>query len=201
MFKMDKIESVIFDWGGVLIDDPRPGLLKYCSEAFGVPLEDYTPVHDSFLEEFGKGKISDERFFQQISEKLGKSMPPAKWYDAFRLAYVPKQEMFRLASSLHDKGYKTAFLSNTELPAVKFFHEQNYDMFDVLIFSYVEGLEKPDRRIYEITLERLGSKPGQAVFIDDRQDYIRGARDVGLNTILFKSIDQVKDDLAGLGVE
>ncbi|HUT45268.1 MAG TPA: HAD family phosphatase [Sedimentisphaerales bacterium] len=200
---MEKIESVIFDWGGVLIDDPRPGLLGYCSEAFGVPLEDYTPVHDSFLDEFGKGMISEERFWQQISCKLGKSMPPAQsqWYEAFRSAYVPKQEMFRLASLLHDKGYKTALLSNTELPAVEFFHEWGYDMFDVLVFSCVEGVMKPERRIYEVTLERLGSKAGQAVFIDDRQGYIRGAEEVGLNTILFKSIDQVKDELAGLGVE
>jgi epoxide hydrolase-like predicted phosphatase len=198
---MEKIESVIFDWGGVLIDDPRPGLLRYCSEAFGVPLEDYTPVHDSFLDEFGKGKISEERFLQQISCKLGKSMPPVRWYEAFRSAYVPKQEMFRIASSLHDKGYKISLLSNTELPAVEFFHEQDYDMFDVLVFSCVEGVIKPERRIYKITLERLGSKAGQAVFIDDRQDYIRGAEDVGLNTILFKSIGQVKDELARLGVE
>jgi len=120
---MGKIESVIFDWGGVLIDDPRPGLLQYCSEAFGVPLEDYTPVHDLFLDEFHKGKISEESFWQQISGGLGKPMPEARsqWYDAFRSAYVPKQQMFHLASSLHDKGYKTALLSNTELPAVEFF--------------------------------------------------------------------------------
>ena len=200
---MDKIESIIFDWGGVLIDDPRPGLLRYCSEAFGVPLEDYTPVHDSFLDEFHKGKISEERFWRQITGKLGKSMPPAQsqWYEAFRSAYVPKQEMFRLASSLHDKGYKTALLSNTELPAVDFFHERGYDMFDVLVFSCVEGVMKPERRIYEITLERLDSRARQAVFIDDRQDYIQGAEDAGLNTILFQSIDQVKGELAGLGAE
>ena len=200
---MEKIESVIFDWGGVLIDDPRPGLLRYCSEAFGVPLEDYTPVHDLFLDEFHKGMISEERFWQQITGKLGKSMPSARsqWYEAFRSAYVPKQEMFRLASSLHDKGYKTALLSNTELPAVDFFYERDYDMFDVHVFSCVEGIMKPERRIYEITLERLDSKPGQAVFIDDRQDYIQGAKEVGLNAVLFQSIDQVKGELVGLGAE
>ena len=200
---MGKIESVIFDWGGVLIDDPRPGLLQYCSEAFGLPLEDYTPVHDSFLDEFHKGLISEESFWRQISGKLDKPMPSARsqWYDAFRSAYVPKRGMFDLACSLHDKGYKTALLSNTELPAVEFFHEQNYDMFDVLIFSCVESVMKPDRRIYEIALERLDSKAGRAVFIDDRQDYIQGAREAGLNTILFESINQVKEELAGLGVE
>jgi putative hydrolase of the HAD superfamily len=200
---MDKIESIIFDWGGVLIDDPRPGLLWYCSEAFGVPLEDYMPVHDSFLDEFGKGMISEERFWRQISGKLGKPMPPVRsqWYEAFRSAYVPKQEMFGLACSLHDKGYKTALLSNTELPAVRFFHEKSYNMFDLLVFSCIERVMKPQRRIYEITLERLGSKAGQTVFIDDRQDYIRAAELTGLNTILFESVDQVKHDLVRLGVE
>ncbi|MHC4203383.1 MAG: HAD family hydrolase [Planctomycetota bacterium] len=200
---MGKIESVIFDWGGVLIDDPRPGLLKYCSEAFGVPLEDYTPVHDSFLDEFHKGMISEDRFWQQITEKLGKPMPAVRsqWYEAFRSSYVSKQEMFDLASSLHDKGYKTALLSNTELPAVRFFHEQSYNMFDLLVFSCVERVMKPRRRIYEITLERLGSKAGQTVFIDDVKSYIRTAELIGLNTILFESIEQVKDKLAGLGVE
>ncbi len=200
---MEKIESVIFDWGGVLIDDPRSGILQYCAEAFGVLLEDYTPVHDSFLDEFHKSKISEERFWHEITGKLGKSMPPARsqWYDAFRSAYVPKQEMFRLASSLHGRDYKTALLSNTELPAVDFFHERDYDVFDVLVFSCVERVMKPERRIYEITLERLGSRAEQAVFIDDRQDYIQGAEETGLNTILFQSIDQVKGELVGLGVE
>jgi putative hydrolase of the HAD superfamily len=200
---MEKIESIIFDWGGVLIDDPRPGLLKYCSEAFGVPLEDYTPVHDSFLDEFHKGEISEERFWRQITGKLGKPMPSVKsqWYDAFRSAYVPKQEMFALASSLHDNGCKTALLSNTELPAVRFFHEQSYCMFDLLVFSCVERVMKPQRRIYEITLERLGTKAEQTVFIDDVKDYIQAAKLIGLNTILFDSVEQVKDELARLGVE
>jgi epoxide hydrolase-like predicted phosphatase len=202
MFKMEKIKSVIFDWGGVLIDDPRPGLLRYCSEVFDISLEDYTPVHDSFLDDFHKGKISEERFWQQIADKLGRSMPSPQpqWYEAFRSAYVPRQQMFGLASSLHEKDYKTALLSNTELPAVGFFHQWSYDMFDVLIFSCLEGVMKPERRIYEITLGRLDSKAAQAVFIDDRQDYIRAAQDIGLNTILFENVEQVKNELIGLGV-
>jgi epoxide hydrolase-like predicted phosphatase len=203
MFKMEKIESVIFDWGGVLIDDPRPGLLRYCCEAFDVSLEDYTPVHDLFLDEFHKGKIGENIFWQRIADKLGESMPSPQpqWYEAFRSAYMPRQQMFGLASSLHEKDYKTALLSNTELPAVKFFHKWDYDMFDVLVFSCLEGIMKPERRIYEITLERLGSKASQTVFIDDRRDYIRAAQEVGLNTILFKNIDQVKGGLVRLGVE
>ncbi|MHC4560467.1 MAG: HAD family hydrolase [Planctomycetota bacterium] len=200
---MEKIESVIFDWGGVLIDDPRPGLLQYCSDAFGVPLENYTPVHDSFLDEFHKDMISEESFWQEIARKLDEPAPkvPSLWYEAFESAYVPRPEIFSLVSSLQDKGYRTALLSNTELPAVEFLRELDYEMFDVLVFSCTEGVMKPERRIYEITLERLGSKAQQSIFIDDRQDYIQGAKEAGLNTIVFKNFEQVKSGLARHGVK
>ena len=199
---MEAIESVIFDWGGVLIDNPRAGLLRHCAHAFGVSQDDYTPVHDSFLDEFHIGAISEQMFWRRISAKLGKPAPETRslWYEAFRAAYVPRSEVFSLATSLHDKGYKTALLSNTELPAVGFFHEQNYNMLDVLVFSCVERIAKPEQKIYEITLKRLGSKAQQTVFIDDRRDCIQGAREAGLNAILFQSIDQLKSELAKLAV-
>jgi epoxide hydrolase-like predicted phosphatase len=199
---MEVIESVIFDWGGVLIDDPRPGLLRYCADAFSVARECYTPVHDLFHDEFQKGLVSEEIFWQKVCRKLGKPTPkvPSLWSGAFRSAYVPRPDVFSLVSSLRDKGYRTALLSNTELPAVEFFHELSYDMFDVFVFSCTEGVMKPEPRIYEITLERLGSKARQSIFIDDRQDYVQGAKEAGLNTILFKGIEQVKSELAEFGV-
>jgi epoxide hydrolase-like predicted phosphatase len=202
LFGMEKIESVIFDWGGVLIDDPRPGLLRYCAEAFGVPEEQYTRIHDSCLDEFHKGLIDEATFWEQVARKLGKPTPkaPSLWFEAFKSAYLPKAEMFSLASSLHGKGYKTALLSNTELPAANFFRELGYDMFDVLVFSCDEGLMKPQEKIYEIALERLGSRPEQAVFIDDRPEYIQGAEDAGLHAVLFESAAQVKEELTKLGV-
>ncbi len=112
---MERIQAVIFDWGGVLIEDPRPGLLRFCAEAFGVPEDDYTPVHDLFLDKFHTGAISEQTFWREISRKLGKEAPKVAslWYEAFKATYVPKPEAFSLASSLHKKGYKTALLSNT----------------------------------------------------------------------------------------
>lgn len=200
---MESIRSVIFDWGGVLIEDPRPGLLRFCAEAFGVPQDQYTPVHDSFLEKFHVGAISEQEFWQRISERLGRPVPKIHsfWHEAFRAAYVPRPDVFALARSLRERGCKTALLSNTELPAVGFFREQNYDMFDVLVFSCVEGIAKPDQEIYEITLSRLGSKAQQTAFIDDRPDYVRGAAEAGLHAILFENIAQLKSELIRLGLE
>jgi putative hydrolase of the HAD superfamily len=69
-------------------------------------------------------------------------------------------------------------------------------MFDVKVFSCVEGTAKPEREIYELTVQRLGTKAGRSVFIDDKPKYISGAQQVVLKTILFDSVGQVKSELA-----
>jgi len=197
---MEGIESVIFDWGGVLIDDPAPGLMKYCAKALGVTKEDYIRAHNKFAAEFQKGLIGEDTFWERICGELGVSKPRVEslWADAFKAAYVPREDMFSLASRLRKKGYRTALLSNTEAAAMQHFYQLQYDMFDVLVFSCAEGTRKPEREIYELTIRRLGSQPSQSVLIDDKQEYINGAKQAGLNTILFRNVKQVKNELAGL---
>lgn len=200
---MEKIKAVIFDWGGVLIDDPAPGLMQYCAGALAVSKQEYTIAHSKFEADFVKGLISEDTFWSRICSELNVPKPkvPLLWTDAFKAAYVPRENMFSMAACLQRDGYKTAVLSNTEAPAMQYFYQLQYDVFDELVFSCAEGMKKPEREIYELTAERLGVTPGQSVFIDDRPDYIKGAERAGLKTILFKSIEQVKTDLAKLNVK
>jgi hypothetical protein len=48
-----RIEAVLFDWGGVLIENPAPGLMDYCAKALGVSVEDYVRAHNQHGEAFG----------------------------------------------------------------------------------------------------------------------------------------------------
>lgn len=200
---MERIESVIFDWGGVLIDDPAPGLMQYCAQTLGVTKEDYIKAHNKFAADFQKGLIGEDTFWERICGELDVPKPkvPSLWADAFKAAYVPKEDMFSLAARLRKNGYKTALLSNTEAAAMQFFYQLQYDMFDVLVFSCSEEIRKPEKKIYELTIRRLGSQPGQSVFIDDKPEYINGATEAGLNTILFENLNQLKNALAKLGVQ
>ena len=200
---MERIKSVIFDWGGVLIDDPAPGLMQYCAEALGVSKENYIKAHGKFAEVFQKGLISEDTFWERVCSELNVPKPKAHslWTDAFKAAYVPREDMFSVAALLQENGYRTAVLSNTEAPAMRYFHQLQYDMFDVLVFSCAEGTRKPERKIYELTVEKLGSQPAQSVLIDDKPEYIDGAKQAGLNTILFRNIEQVKNELARLRVK
>ena len=201
LFTMERIESVIFDWGGVLIDDPVPGLMQYCAQALAVSKEDYIKAHSKFAAEFQKDLISEDTFWERICSELGVSKPKVSslWADAFKAVYVPRKDMFSLAARLRKNGYKTALLSNTEAAAMQYFYQLSaFGGFDVLVFSCAEGTRKPEKKIYELTIQRLGSQPGQSVFIDDKPEYINGAKEAGLNTILSRNVEQVKNELAGL---
>ncbi len=76
-----------------------------------------------------------------------------------------------------------------------YFHEKKYGFFDVKVFSCIEGVIKPDRKIYEITLKKLGVKPEEVVFVDDKEENVKAAQDIGINTILFKNSEQFKKEL------
>ena len=70
-----------------------------------------------------------------------------------------------------------------------------YHLFDVIISSYNVRMKKPDPRIYQHTLEKLGIRPEEAVFIDDLEENVKGAEVVGIKGIVFKNSEQCRSDL------
>jgi len=196
------IEAILFDWGGVLIDDPGPGLMDYCAKALGVDVDGYVAAHKRHGEPFQKGEISEVVFWHRVCGDLERPAPEVAslWGAAFRAVYSPRREVFDLARQLRETGYKTALLSNTEMAAMEFFGELGYDMFDTLVFSCAEGTFKPERRIYEITAQRLGVDSERCVFVDDRQAFVDGAVAAGMSGVLYRDFRQVCQALREHGV-
>lgn len=194
------IKAIIFDWGGVLIENPAPAMIKYFSDSLGVADREINRVGDHLVLRFQKGIISEDTLWEKVCRTLQVHKPssPSLWYDAFRQSYNPRREMFSLASALKSAGYKIGLLSNTEAPAMKFFKEQRYDMFEATVFSCAVGVSKPERKIYEIVLHALQVTPQEAIFIDDREDFVEGAKKIGIKAIHFTSQNQIKSELRPL---
>jgi epoxide hydrolase-like predicted phosphatase len=75
------------------------------------------------------------------------------------------------------------------------------DVFEDMIISSEVKMMKPDARIYHLVLERLGVLPAQALFIDDFQRNVEGARAVGIPTIHFQNRDQAWRELQSMLTE
>jgi putative hydrolase of the HAD superfamily len=197
------IKAVVFDWGGVLIDDPAYPLVQYFAKALSVNEADYQKAYQEFQEDFHKGFITESKFWDRMCARLNVPKPKLQslWGQGFKAVYSPKRKVFSLAKQLRRKGYRIGLLSNTEEPSMCFFYKQGYDIFDVLVFSCEEEMLKPQKTIYKRAVERLRVKPQEVVFIDNNPEFIDGAKQAGLNAILFEDIEQLKKDLARLSVK
>ncbi len=104
---------------------------------------------------------------------------------------VYHDEVWALAAEFRRTGGRTAFLSNSgpEIMARVRARWPLETWFDAVIISCEVGLSKPDPRIYELCLDRLGLPAPDTLFVDDRADNIEGAARVGLRTLQFEGPD------------
>jgi putative hydrolase of the HAD superfamily len=105
--------------------------------------------------------------------------------------------MLAWQGTLKAHGLVTAILSNvgdTTQQAM----ERGLDWlsrFDVLVWSYQLRMAKPDPAIYRYTLEKLALEPAETLFIDDRQVNVEAATALGMNALIFTTVDQLRADL------
>ena len=72
------------------------------------------------------------------------------------------------------------------------------EIFDIIVESSIEGVRKPDPRIYEIACDRLGVAPANCAFLDDLGINLKPARALGMSTIKVLNEDQAISDLSKL---
>ena len=109
------------------------------------------------------------------------------------------RELVETLPSLRER-YRLGLLSNANDDLRQMLTErwQITDQFDDMIISAEVGLLKPDRRIYELAVSRLGVQPDEAVFIDDMPVNVEGARIAGLQAIQYLNNQQVIEDLESI---
>jgi putative hydrolase of the HAD superfamily len=104
----------------------------------------------------------------------------------------PNEPMIEFMRQLRDRGYRMAICTNNireweplwraKLPVD--------EIFDVVVDSAFVGTRKPEREIYEITLERLGVAPESALLIDDVELNCDGASALGMAAVCFRTTEQ-----------
>ncbi len=109
---------------------------------------------------------------------------------------------YQLLEELHSKGFQLySITDNTkELIAYHRKHSNFMHFFKDVVVSAEIGVLKPAREIYQELLERNNLTADSCVFFDDMELNVRGANAVGINGILFTTIDEARATLAQLGV-
>jgi putative hydrolase of the HAD superfamily len=154
---------------------------------------------------YDEGKLTGNEFWRKIARDggLGLSDPiieELNRWDA-RMWTNENPAMLEWQAALKKRGFLTAIVSNMG-DAVLAYMETKFDWlprFDVLVWSYQLGLAKPDPAIYRYVLEKLGARPEETLFIDDRRENVTAAIAMGMKGIVFTTVDELRADLIGNG--
>ena len=161
----------------------------------------------ALLEEVGLSEAADEKaggYSTGMQQRLGLAAallgdPALLILDEPTTGLDPdgRESILNLIRRLHRQGrYKLAVLSNAPPNLAQWLADWKIlDLFDVVFCSGDEGVTKPDPAAFEITLERLGVAPEEAVFIDDTLGHVKAAQSLGIHGLLFTTAEALADRL------
>lgn len=192
------IRAIIWDLEGVLLQNHGHNLPALVADRLGAPLD---ATNEIFFSETNDrvdlGEMSQDDFWYYLLDQLGK---PRKM--KYILDHIFDEELFIDQDLLetirrYRKTYKVGLITNfsddlRERLAGPWSVE---GAFDAIVISCEVGMVKPDPRIFQLALKKLGVRPHEAVFIDDRPHNVEGARKVGLHAISFENKQQALNEL------
>lgn len=189
------IKNIIFDVGGILFDDSKESITKLLGK-------DSTNIYKAaYGQDFKKcllGQITVQEYLSNL--KNNPDFNDIKFI--LTKEYLPKsypllEENFNYIKALKDKGYKLFLLTNITEDSYNYINEtiNINSIFTGGIYSYQEHLIKPNPEIYELIIKRFNLNKSETIFFDDKEKNVKAAKETGLKSIVFTSLQDIKDNI------
>ena len=204
---MNKINTLVFDFGGVLIDW-NPAYV-YLKEFRGNQEEMSHFLNTICSWEWNENQDAGYSLQKAIEERVAMypeherliRMYYGRWEDM--LGYEHTDTVALLKTFKDHNKYRLIGLTNWshETFPVALERFAFLSWFEGIVLSGTEKMKKPDANIYTLTLDRYKIIPENAVFIDDKLENVHAATQLGMHGIHFTSAAKLKRDLETLGVK
>lgn len=204
------IDAILWDFGGVFTTSPFEAFARF-ERTRGLPRDFIRSINtanpdDNAWARFESSAIDVDEFdaaFRREAEAQGHSVGGKDVLALLSGAFRPRMAAVLAECKRH---YKVGCITNNmkragDGPGMA----ANADraaraaavmaLFDVIVESSVEGVRKPNPRIYQIACERLGVAPERAVFLDDLGINLKPARAMGMTTIKVVTEEQAIREL------
>lgn len=196
------VKTIIFDLGGVLFTNGTAAFVKKIAVRYG---QEETAVRNVLDGELGslyrEAKISREEFWRGVIKALefheDMNKLENEWIGSYELIEGTKSIIQSLA-----KTYKVYFLSDNVRERVEQLERKYHflSLFTGGIFSHEVGMRKPDPRIYQKILELACVNSREAIYIDDKPDFLSPAQALGMTAFVFTTPEQLREDLKMRGI-
>ncbi len=201
------IRAVVFDWGGVIQRTVDPAPRDELAAALGItrPALEDAVFASAAWDSASRGCLSAEAAWAAIARAIGW---PTGCIDALVERFFGGDRvddgLVRLIRQLRAGGTPVALLSNAPPDRANSTSQAGRwgmdGLFDVQVLSHEVGVLKPHPAMYQRVLASLGTPPGAAIMIDDAPANVCGARQAGMEAILFREAVSLRKELAQQGL-
>jgi FMN phosphatase YigB (HAD superfamily) len=189
------IRAILLDNFGVLYIPKQ----QYAYQALLMNPNVHRDEIESLRHQSEYGLIGDDELFEAISRLTDTPLTEVKRH--LVNGFVRNGDLLAYVQNLR-KTYKVALVSNIGVDSIQhyFSGDEQRQLFDAVVLSSSVGMIKPHPEIFEYTCEKLGVDVSETVMVDDLAENCEGAREAGLQAIVYESLPQLQADLAELGV-
>ena len=200
---MNKIQAVLFDYGGVLAEEGFSNVLEALAKEQHLAVENMT--HEGMLAVYDSGfvlgKGSESDFWALLRERTGlhgaDADHRARMFDAFAI----RPWMLELVAELRRQGYITGILSDQVNWLDRLdTRDHFYAYFDHVYNSYTMGKGKLDPTHFSDVAADLDLEPSAVLFIDDSKTNVARAESVAMKAIQYVDRATLMQELKDKGI-
>jgi putative hydrolase of the HAD superfamily len=186
-----KIGAVLFDYGMVLSNAPEAADWRELELVLDVDEEPFQTTYWKYRDAYDRGSLGAQTYWEIVTRDLNRPMNAdvlRALIDADIVVWThPNVVMMDWAARLNRAGIKTGILSNIgdAMEAGVLARFPALAAFDHRTFSHRLGIAKPDAGMYLHATAGLGVPSGEILFVDDREENIRSAREVGMVAVQY----------------
>ena len=190
---MKHIKNIVLDVGGIIFDDSKKNIEKLLGKNCDII---YKLAYGKSFKECLLGNKKVNEYIESLSnykefENLKYILSKENLYKSYPLITMN----FEYIKTLQKQGYKLYLLTNITEDSYNYINDliNINSVFDGGIYSYQEHIIKPDKRIYNLLIDKYNLKKEETIFFDDKEKNVISAINQGISSYVFKSIEDIKN--------
>ena len=203
MALVNAYDGFIFDYGKVLVHEPRETERVRMARIAGMSLSDFDELYWKDRLDYDKGLMTGIEYWQTLGSAGGKQLTLEQiqsLVDLDSTSWMHQDDaMWEFVKDLRLAGKRVAVLSNMPADLGETIKAKTdwFSAFDFVTLSYEVKSVKPEATIYEHCLAGIGTALKRTIFFDDKIANVKGAEMLGLDAIEFLDRDAVLQRLRG----
>ena len=202
---MSAIRTIFWDVGGVLLTNAWDRVERASAlEHFHLDQDEFHNRHEMVVSSFERGKITLDEYIDRTVFYRPRPFTRGAFRDYMFSLSQPFPEVLEFARALADSGKYFMGTINNESRELNNYRIETFKLrtiFRVFVSSCFVGFRKPERDIYRLAQEITQIPAEECCFVDDRALNLECAGKLGMQTIEMQQLDQLRGDLAKLGVK